>query len=67
MDQVREAIKGENAELLIVAAKTESEIAEFDNYDERQMFLEELGLKESGVNRLIFILRLLFIVKRLRT
>ena len=53
VDQVREAIKGENAELLIVAAKTESEIAEFDNYDERQMFLEELGLKESGVNRLI--------------
>ncbi len=53
VDQVRKAIKDENAELLVVAAKTESEIAEFDNYEERQMFLDELGLKESGVNRLI--------------
>ena len=53
VDQVRNAIKGENAELLVVAARTESEIAEFDNYEERKMFLDELGLKESGVNRLI--------------
>ena len=53
VDQVRKAIEGENAELLVVAAKTESEIAEFDNYEERQIFLDELGLKESGVNRLI--------------
>lgn len=53
VDQLREAIKNENAEILIVAAKIESEIAEFDNYEERQMFLNELGLEESGVNRLI--------------
>jgi ribosome-binding ATPase YchF (GTP1/OBG family) len=50
---VREAVKEENAEILIVAAQTESDIAELETYEERQMFLEEIGLKESGVNRLI--------------
>ncbi|HOI80619.1 MAG TPA: redox-regulated ATPase YchF, partial [Petrimonas sp.] len=53
VEQVREAVKIENAEILIVAAKIESEIAEFDTYEEREMFLVELGLEESGVNRLI--------------
>lgn len=53
VDMVREAVKDEGAEILVVAAKTESEIAEFDTYEERQMFLNEIGLKESGVNRLI--------------
>ena len=53
VEAVREAIRNENAGLLIVAAKTEAEIAEFETYEERQMFLEELGLKESGVSRLI--------------
>jgi len=53
VDQVREAIKDEDADLLIVAAKIESEIAELETYEERQMFLDELGLEESGVNRLI--------------
>ncbi len=53
VDQVREAIKEEGADLLIVAAKIESEIAEFETYEEREMFLNELGLEESGVNRLI--------------
>jgi hypothetical protein len=53
VEQVREAIKDENAELLVVAAKTESEIAELESYEDRQMFLEELGLEESGVNRLV--------------
>lgn len=53
VDMVREAIKEENAELLVVAAKIESEIAEFETYEERQMFLNEIGLKESGVSRLI--------------
>lgn len=52
-EMVREAIKDEDAELLIVAAKTESEIAELESYEDRQMFLEELGLEESGVTRLI--------------
>jgi len=53
VDAVRDAVKDENAEILIIAAKTESEIAEIESYDDRQMFLDELGLKESGVVRLI--------------
>ncbi|MBO4977523.1 MAG: redox-regulated ATPase YchF [Muribaculaceae bacterium] len=53
VDAVREAIKDEDASLLIVAAATESEIAELDTYEERAEFLAELGLEESGVSRLI--------------
>ncbi|MCD7710682.1 MAG: redox-regulated ATPase YchF [Porphyromonadaceae bacterium] len=53
VERVREAVKGENAEILVVAAKIESEIAEFETYEERQMFLNEIGLQESGVSRLI--------------
>ena len=53
VEEVREAIKDENAEILIVAGKIESEIAEFETYEERQMFLNEIGLEESGVSRLI--------------
>ena len=53
VDAVREAVKDEGAEILVVAAKIESEIAEFDTYEERQMFLQEIGLEESGVARLI--------------
>jgi len=50
---VEAAIADERAEMLIVAAATEADIAELDEYEERQMFLEEIGLKESGVARLI--------------
>ena len=53
VEAVRDAIKEENAQILVVAAKIESEIAEFETYEERQMFLGEIGLEESGVNRLI--------------
>jgi len=53
VDQVKTAIKEEDADILIVAAKIESEIAEFESYEERQMFLSEIGLEESGVARLI--------------
>lgn len=53
VEAVREAVKDENAEILIIAAKTEAEIAEIEEYEDRQMFLEELGLEESGVVRLI--------------
>ena len=53
VDAVREATKNEDAEILVVAAATEAEIAELETYEERQMFLEELGLNESGVARLI--------------
>lgn len=53
VDAVREAIADENAQMLIVAAQTEADIAELDTYEERQEFLNEIGLEESGVARLI--------------
>lgn len=53
VDAVREAVKDENAEILIISAKTESDIAEMESYEDRQMFLDELGLSESGSARLI--------------
>ena len=53
VEAVREAVKDENAQILVIAAQTESEIAELETYEERQMFLQEIGLEESGVNRLI--------------
>ena len=49
----KEAVKDENAEVLIIAAKTESEIAELETFEERQEFLEDMGLVESGVVKLI--------------
>ena len=52
-EAVKAAIANENAEMLIVAAATEADIAELETYEERQMFLEDMGLQESGVNRLI--------------
>ncbi len=52
-EAVKKAIAGEKAEMLIVAAATEADIAEPETYEERQMFLEDLGLQESGVARLI--------------
>ncbi len=53
VDAVREAIREEGAGLMIVAAQTESEIAELDTYEEHREFLAEIGLEESGVSRLI--------------
>lgn len=53
VEQVREAIKNENAELLIISAAIEADIAQLDSYDDRQAFLSDLGLKESGVARLV--------------
>lgn len=52
-DQVKEAVKNDNAEVLIISAKIESEIAELDSYEERELFLADMGLEESGVNKLI--------------
>ena len=51
--QVEEAIKEEQASILLVSAAIESEIAQLETYEDRQMFLEEMGLKESGVSKLI--------------
>ena len=53
VDQVREAVKDENAEIIIVAAGLEADIAELESAEERKEFLEDAGLKEPGVNQLI--------------
>ena len=53
VEQVKAAIANENAEVLVIGAKIEADITELDTYDERQLFLDELGLEEPGVNRLI--------------
>ncbi len=51
--QIAQMAQEEGAEAMVVAAKTEEDIAELDTYEDKQLFLEELGLEESGVNRLI--------------
>ena len=51
--QLSNAIADENAEILIIAAATEADIAGLESYEEKQLFLEDLGLDEPGVNKLI--------------
>ncbi|RYD68700.1 MAG: redox-regulated ATPase YchF [Sphingobacteriales bacterium] len=53
VDLVKANVADENAEVLVISAKIESEIAELESYEERQEFLADLGLDESGVNKLI--------------
>lgn len=53
VEQVKEAVKDEDAQVLVIGAKIESDITELETYEERKMFLDELGLEEPGVNRLI--------------
>ncbi len=53
VEKVKEAVKNENAEIVILTAQMESEIAALENYEEKQMFLQDLGLDEPGVNKLI--------------
>jgi GTP-binding protein YchF len=53
VDQVKEAVKDENAQVLVICAAIEAEIAQLDNYDDKQLFLQDLGLTEPGVNKLI--------------
>jgi len=53
VDAVREAVKDENAEILVITAQMESEISALETYEEKQMFLQEMGLDEPGVNKLI--------------
>jgi len=53
VEKVKAAVKDENAEVLIISAQIESEISQLETYEERQMFLDDLGLTESGVNKLI--------------
>ncbi len=53
VEALKEAVKDENAEVLIITAQMEAEIAGLETYDERQMFLADMGLTEPGVNQLI--------------
>lgn len=53
VERVKAAIADENAGILIISAAIEAEIAELESYDDRKMFLEEMGLQQSGVEKLI--------------
>lgn len=51
--QIEQIAANEGAEAMIIAAKTEEDIASLESYEDKKLFLDELGLEESGVNRLI--------------
>jgi GTP-binding protein YchF len=53
VDAVKESVKNEGAEILVITAAMESEISSLETYEEKQMFLGEMGLDEPGVNKLI--------------
>ena len=53
VDQVRDAVSSENAEVLFLGAAIEADINELDSYEDRQEFLGDMGLEEPGVNKLI--------------
>lgn len=53
VEKVKEAVAGEKAEVLVLAVGTEADITELDSFEERQMFLEDLGLDEAGSAKLI--------------
>ncbi|RDK85377.1 redox-regulated ATPase YchF [Marinirhabdus gelatinilytica] len=53
VDKVKEAVASEDAEVIILAVGTEADITELETFEERQMFLEDLGLEEPGSAKLI--------------
>lgn len=53
VEKVKELVKDENAEVIVLAVATEADITELETFEERQMFLEDLGLEEPGVSKLI--------------
>ena len=53
VDLVKENVAIENAEVIVLAVATEADITELEDYSERQLFLEDIGLEEAGVARLI--------------
>ncbi len=53
VDLVKEAVKDEDAEVLVLAVGTEADITELEEYEERQMFLLDIGLDEPGSAKLI--------------
>lgn len=52
-NRVKEAVKDENAEVILISAALEADIAELETYEERMEFLNDVGLTEPGVNKLI--------------
>ena len=53
VDRVRELAQAEQAQILVLAVSTEADINELDSYEERQLFLEDIGLEEPGAAKLI--------------
>ena len=53
VEKVKETVADEGAEVIVLAVGTEADINELDDYEERQMFLADIGLEEPGVTRLI--------------
>jgi hypothetical protein len=53
VEKLKDLVKNEGAEVVMVCAAIEAQIAELESLDDRQVFLEEYGLKESGLDRLI--------------
>jgi len=53
VDALREHVKGEHAEVVMISAAIESQIAELESLEDRKVFLEEYGLSESGLNKLL--------------
>lgn len=53
VEKIEKMAVSEGAETIVLAAQIEAEITELETFEERQIFLDELGLEEPGVNRLI--------------
>jgi GTP-binding protein YchF len=53
VDKVKEALKEEETEILVIAAGLEAEIAELEDEDDRKDFLKDIGLSEPGVNKFV--------------
>jgi ribosome-binding ATPase YchF (GTP1/OBG family) len=53
VEAVKQAIAGENAGMILISAAIEAEIADLESFEDRQMFLQEMGLEQSGVEKLI--------------
>ena len=53
VEDVKNELAGKDSEIIIISAKIESEINELDSFEEKKIFLDDLGLQESGSNKLI--------------
>lgn len=53
VEEVKKLVANEQAEILVIAAAIEAEISQLESFDDRQAFLQDLGLSESGVSKLI--------------